>query len=162
MESLKSWNKRTTDKTYADFKIHLCKEYNELRQVGALSIKKSNLQPQINMASNTENISNAISASVTNDLRNTIMDAIMALNQHEDSVQEPTAPKANSATVPIDSVVQLAQLVKDLQQEVRVLKSKEFTPVAKNCNPKTGKPWRHYCHTHGCCDHWGRNCKDKT
>ena len=87
MESLKSWNKQTTDKTYSDFKTHLRKEYNELCQVGVLSIKQSNLQPQVNMTSSTENISNAISALVTNDLHNTIMDAIMALNQHDKPVQ---------------------------------------------------------------------------
>ena len=84
MESLKSWNKRTSEKTYSNFKDHLRKEYNELRQVSALSVKHSNLQPQLNLASNTENLSSTISASVSNDLRNTIMDAIMALNKSDE------------------------------------------------------------------------------
>ena len=25
-------------------------------------------------------------------------------------------------------------------------------------NPKNGKPWKRYCWTCGCCDHWGKLC----
>ncbi len=28
-------------------------------------------------------------------------------------------------------------------------------------NPRTGKQWKRYCWTHGCCNHWGRNCNNK-
>ena len=28
-------------------------------------------------------------------------------------------------------------------------------------NPKTGKAWRRYCWTCGCCDHWGRFCANR-
>ena len=168
MDSLKSWNKQTENKTYANFKVHLCKEYNELRQVGALSIKNSKLQPQLNFTATSENMTEQISASVTNDLRNTIMDAIMALQQGDTSSNpEPIAPQANSVTVANDNVLQLAQLVKDLKQEVQQLKSTgnnnstSVETTSKDVNPKTGKPWRRYCHTHGCCNHWGRHCKNK-
>ena len=28
-------------------------------------------------------------------------------------------------------------------------------------NPRTGRPYRRYCWTHGCCNHWGRHCNNK-
>ena len=28
-------------------------------------------------------------------------------------------------------------------------------------NPRTGKPWKRYCWTCGCCPHWSRNCPKK-
>ena len=28
-------------------------------------------------------------------------------------------------------------------------------------NPKTGQPWRRYCWTHGCCDHWSNKCPQR-
>ena len=28
-------------------------------------------------------------------------------------------------------------------------------------NPRTGKPYKRYCWTHGCCNHWSRHCKNK-
>ena len=30
-----------------------------------------------------------------------------------------------------------------------------------NINPRTGRPYRRYCWTHGCCAHWSRNCNNK-
>ena len=30
-----------------------------------------------------------------------------------------------------------------------------------NINPKTGKPWRRYCWSCGCCPHWGKHCPQK-
>ena len=28
-------------------------------------------------------------------------------------------------------------------------------------NPRTGKPFKRYCWSCGCCPHWGRNCPNK-
>ena len=162
MDSLKAWNKQTTNKTYADFKTHLRKEYNELRQVGALTIQDSKLQPQVNIAATQQNLSEQISSTVANDLRNTIMDAIMALNNTDTAPLEPSAPQVNAAAQHTDQVDQLTKLVSELQRDIRQLKPRS-TPSSSSTefNPKTGKPWRRYCHTHGCCNHWGRNCKNK-
>jgi len=162
MDSLKAWNKQTTNKTYADFKTHLRKEYNELRQVGALTIQDSKLQPQVNIAATQQNLSDQISSTVANDLRNTIMDAIMALNNTDTAPLEPSAPQVNAAAQHTDQVDQLTKLVSELQRDIRQLKPRS-TPSSSSTefNPKTGKPWRRYCHTHGCCNHWGRNCKNK-
>ena len=28
-------------------------------------------------------------------------------------------------------------------------------------NPRTGRPYKRYCWTHGCCNHWSRHCNNK-
>ena len=28
-------------------------------------------------------------------------------------------------------------------------------------NPRTGRPYKRYCWSHGCCAHWGRDCQNK-
>lgn len=32
---------------------------------------------------------------------------------------------------------------------------------AENINPRTGRAYRRYCWSCGCCDHWGRNCSTR-
>ena len=50
MDALKLWNeKKSFDKTYAAFQLHIQKEYNDLQQVGALSIRNSRMTPQMNL-----------------------------------------------------------------------------------------------------------------
>ena len=163
MDSLKNWNKKTTNKTYADFKLHMRKEYNELRQVGALSIRDSKLQVQLHHTQTPQDFSSQISATVTKDLRSTIMDAIMALYNNTDTPStSSTEPQVNAINANPNDVKLLCKLVTNLRQEVKELKSQKSKPLnTVDFNPKTGKPWRRYCHAHGCCNHWGCNCKDK-
>ena len=86
------------------------------------------------------------------------MDAIMSIQQvQDDTPPSPTVPQANN-TGTQDPVIQLTKLVQTLQEKVDKMTQPQAPP--KNINPKTGKPWKRYCHTHGCCDHWGCNCND--
>ena len=144
-------------------KKHLRKEYNELRQVGALAIQHSKLQPQAHLAQNTNEITNQISSNISNDLRNTIMDAIMALNQSEESEDTVPKPQVNSTARSTTDVQHLCKLVTDLQEEVRSLRNPQDSNNTNKAefDPRTGKLWCRYYHTHGCCNHWGRNCKNK-
>ena len=81
MEFLKCWNrKEAEEKTFANFKVHICKEYNELKKVGALTKSQSHINPQVNHTQDTTNTDNLTSA-ITNKLRSIIMDAIMTINQ---------------------------------------------------------------------------------
>ena len=36
--------------------------------------------------------------------------------------------------------------------------SGDDTSSTDKINPRTGRPYRRYCWTCGCCDHWGRTC----
>ena len=93
MDTLEDWNcKDSKDKTYQKFKTHIWKEYNELRKVGALTIQHSKLQPQMQHAQMTPN-QGILPQDITNELRNTIMDAIMAMND-SDASSDSTIPLA--------------------------------------------------------------------
>ena len=152
------------NKTSADFKLHMRKEYNKLLQVGALSICDSKLQAQLNHTQNPQDFSSQISATVSNNLRSTIMDTIMALNNNQDIPSaSSTEAQVNAVNANPNDVTQLCTLIDELRQEVNYLKSNNYKPLnTVDCKPKTSKPWRRYCHTHGCCNHWGCNCKDKS
>ena len=60
---------------------------------------------------------------------------------------------------------QLLQQISNMQNQIANLTLSANTTrksrVSDNVNPKTGKPWRRYCWTHGCCTHWGRTCPQK-
>ena len=68
MDSLKTWNKRTTNKIYSDIKVHLQKEYDDLRQVGALTLQHSKLQPQVSLTQHSDDVTEKLTTNVTNDL----------------------------------------------------------------------------------------------
>ena len=86
-----------------------------MHQVGALSVRLSKLQPQVNLTQNSQDLSEQMSSTISNNLCNNIMDAIMVLNNADAASTDPPEPQAN-ATSTADSVQQLTKLVSDLQQ----------------------------------------------
>ena len=95
-------------------------EYNELRQVGALAIHDSKLQPQLHHTQNTQDLGTQFSTTITNDLRSTILDAIMAFNSNKDVPSEsPSIPQANAVNSKPTEVQQLCKLVTELYQEFK-------------------------------------------
>ena len=61
---------------------------------------------------------------------------------------------------------QLLQQLSEMQNQIANLTLSANTPNKgangnEKVNPKTGKPWRRYCWSHGCCTHWGRACTQK-
>ena len=80
MELLKHWNrKEPEDKTYANFKVHICKEYNELKKVGALTVSQLHINPQMNHAAQETMTNENLTSDITSELRSTIMGAIMTM-----------------------------------------------------------------------------------
>ena len=138
--------------------IHIRKEYNELRKVGALTIQQSNIAPQMNNIQEPVNAPN-LSNEISNELQNTIVDVIMPLNQaSEELATTPPVHQVNNTTAQ-DHVMHLTKMVQVLQDKVDKLTKPAVPP--KSIYWKTGKPWNRYCHTYGCCNHWGQNCTAK-
>ena len=89
------------------------------------------------------------------------MDAIMSLNQvSEDTPQEQPKNHQANASTNTESVVQLVQMVKKLNDQINKM-SNNIKQSSKDINSKTGKPWRRYCHTHGCTRVGTAKIKDK-
>ena len=80
-EALKTWNKQdNTNKTYAIFKLHIRKEYNELQKVGALTLAQWNINPQANLTQDLPT-NKTFTNEITRELRSTIMDGITLLHK---------------------------------------------------------------------------------
>ena len=72
--------------------------------------------------------------------------------------QTSSVPGMNNVTT-TDTTKELLKLIEALTKKVDQLSSQKSNN--KNINPKTGKPYKRYCWSCGCCDHWGRNYQNK-
>ena len=136
-----------------------------MKQVGALSIQASNLH-QANMLQQVVNqqsdFKQNIKSTVDEQVKDSVLDTLAQYSQ--ELVIDETEPdlQANNTTQqPSSEVSMLLQLMKELNNKVdRLVPPK---PPKKNftIDPKTSKPYRRYFHSCGCCDHWGKHCKNK-
>ena len=186
MESLKKWNQKpVADKTYDNFKLFMRQEYHDLQEVGGLTVNDG-MRHQANILreikDHQQNVANEIKEELTANFLQSLQAYHMPTGQENIhpymeylasngiSQNELLPPEAsmNAAIQQQDPVVQqLLQQMSMMQNQIANL-----TLTAKaggnkrqiqngDLNPKTGKPWRRYCWTHGCCTHWGRLCPQK-
>ena len=61
----------------------------------------------------------------------------------------------------------LLQAIETLTARINTMSTDARSQNGKNknelptVNPRTGRPYKRYCWTHGCCAHWGRHCNAK-
>ena len=119
----------------------------------------------MNNAQEPMQLGEQISSTITNDLQNTIIDAIVVMNTFiAEDISTPTVPQANAVMIiQADTIQDLTKIIQDLQQQAKTLSSpmEPHNPQSHYINPKTSRLWHRYCHTHNCCNHWGRACKNK-
>ena len=68
--------------------------------------------------------------------------------------------RVNNLTKDDNTTTDLLNLIKQLTEKVDKLSHNQTTPSC-TINPKTGKPYKRYCWSCRCCDHWGKNCPNK-
>ena len=128
--------------------------------MGALTTSQSNINPQVNHIQETNQ---NLTSKINNELQNTIMDVIMSIKQASKNAQPATVPMSTNEQVNTSgtntSDTKLTKMVQTLQEKIDKLS--QPTQHSKDINPKTGKLWYQYCHTHRCCNHWGQNCPAK-
>ena len=62
------------------------------------------------------------------------------------------------------TITSLLTSIKSLQEEIKDLKAAaqpKPVPIDKTINPRTGKKWKRYCWSCGCCPHSGKYCQNK-
>ena len=169
MDSLKAWNaKLLLDKTFANFKIHMREEHHALRQVGALTIRDSEFS-QANMiqqlTDHQQQLTKESNLQLASTMQENFSQAInMLQNTTIDSEDLPSTEQANNISDTTVSNTQLLAFLKTLQNKVDRLESKTPSPTTSNTstiNPRTGKEFKRYCFSCGCCLHWGKNCPQK-
>ena len=79
----------------------------------------------------------------------------------------PSTTDVNAVLTATPNDIAIHQALADLTAKIEAL-----TPSSRNnpnpngdglptINPRTGRPYKRYCWTHGCCAHWGRHCNAK-
>jgi len=159
VEALKAWNsKKTEDKTFALFKQHMRAEHHALKQVGALTIQDSTLyqsnmiQQVLDQQSTMQtNLQSTIDDQVKASLYNAITDFTTTTdnNQVINNISSTTEPNNSDA---------LLKMIDNLNKKIDALTKPS---VSTDINPRTGKKFKRYCWSCGCCTHWGRDCTQK-
>ena len=154
-------------------KLHMQRNYQELKQVGALSIENSYLN-QLNLMNELANKQEGMLESLKDDLneqiKTNIYETMLTMQQMDmqppslvaSEIESNTSDSLNSLTS-ASTVTTLISTMKSLQQEMKELKQvQQRKPVVdKTINPRTGKQWKRYCWSCGCCPHSGRCCPNK-
>ena len=92
---------------------------------------------------------------------------MMMHNDNPTPSMSDTITSQGNATPSINSVASsitmdtLLTTIQDLKKEITTLKGSRNNTINKEINPRTGKPWRRYCWTHGCCTHGSKDCTNK-
>ena len=161
VDSFKKWNsKDPEEKTFALFKKHMRAEHHALKQVGALSIQESTFY-QVNMiqqvltqqAELQDNLQTLIDHQVKESLLAALSDFTSSNEPPQEEVINNITKKSTNATT-----TTLLQMIEKLSTKVDDLKRQ----TNKDINPRTGKKFKRYCWTCGCCPHWGRDCPNKS
>ena len=146
--------------------------YQALKQVGALAIDDSSLNGQANiikeLSRNQEELVQGLKTDLTKQIKTNMVHAMMLL-QHAPSLNE-TDTTSTIATDSLNSITTSSTLatilssMKTLEQVIHNLKNNNTTTsthVDTTINPRTGKKWKRYCWTCGCCTHSSRHCPIK-
>ena len=173
-DSLKKWNKKTdADKTYSNMKTFFLDEHLALDQVDALAKNESTLN-QIDFMNKQEEVLENMEARLKLNLVEAISEFADKFNDASTlpSNDDNKENEDNSALSTITGQTSKKQndpfmkMFEALCKKVDRIEAKcERVPLNDGdnndnakINPRTGRPFRRYCWSCGCCDHWGRNC----
>ena len=120
-DSLKVWNdKPTSDKTFANFKNHMRKEHQSLKQVGELTVQSSALH-QANMlqqmVTQQNDFEENLKSTVEEQVKNSLIDALsqysqdLFINEQDDNIQ---ANNVSATTAP--NIADLLSMITELNK----------------------------------------------
>ena len=174
-DALKEWNKtRPTEKTYSNMKLHMRQQYQELKQVGAVTIEESSLH-QVNLMNELtakhEELVKTIKQDLNDQIKTNMYETMLMMQQMEATPPNLVATDTDSNTsdsinslTSASTITSLLTSIKSLQEEIKDLKAAappKPAPIDKTINPRTGKKWKRYCWSCGCCPHSGKYCQNK-
>ena len=153
-DELIKWNaKDPADKTYDELKKHMRKAYHSLNEVGKLTIQDSSINMLNELKEHQEQLATTLTDKLATSVQHNLMAALEGLEMDKENLAPP--PQANAVTNNQDLVTLIAQLQKKVDTLSSQLNATQTAGL--DVNPKTGKPYKRYCFTCGCCNHWGRN-----
>ena len=148
-----------TNTTFANFKKHMRKQHRKLKKVGALELHNSTLNIN-NVLKEMEERQRVMESGFEEKMQVNLMETLRYIANTNEENEDPNRmqhDQMNNATSEQD----LMKIIKNLNAKVDELSKEKGTGVTKSkTNPRSGKAWKRYCYTHGCCDHWGKNCNN--
>ena len=181
-KDLRDWNKKSeADKTWNNFKIHFREAQQELRNSGDLTVEQAMEKSDLVNAV-TESINNIMLEHKQND--NTEKENIESLNaiiskQKDELKQQMDDFKAHINDLKLQQQPKAQPFAPWNMNQYHNMQPYGPTPF----HPTFMSPFQHpynnnnnfnnrrftnnrnkngrYCWTHGACDHWGRNCRNK-
>ena len=148
-------------------------EHTALDQVNALSKQESALN-HVDFLAQQETMFNQMEERLKANLVESINDFAQAYEDNETN----TPPLKEDETTTTDFTAALSTITGNSNKQnekfnklfdaliKRIDTLEKKCPVAndedkENINPRTNKPYRRYCWSCGCCNHWGRNCPNR-
>ena len=168
-DALITWNaKDDADKTFVNFKTHIIQRYHALDQVDGLTIQDSSLNLVQTLTEHQDRLTSELKNEINHNMQVNFLEVVRNLQSYSDQ-EAPTPPlvatePSLSANV-VTNDTAILQLLKTMEAKINRLEASNATKTknatTKDINPKTGRPFRRYCWTHGCCTHWGKDCTAK-
>ena len=179
-DSLKEWNKEDeANKTLDKMKTFMREQYDELEAVSALSVEETMNHTDIieELKLHQEHLSERFETQLKMNLVETL-DAYSRGSieeiQSDNYSKCGTCPTASESSGSISNVSHDSAVMIMMQKMMERMDNWEKTPnksnrsnsnnsenSKENINPKSGKSWKRYCWSCGCCKHWGRNCPSR-
>ena len=160
-------------KTFDHFKSFFRAEHLALDKVNALTKEDSTLN-RVELLEQQEQMFEKMEERLKINIINTITNFAQAYEESPPTPLTPPTkePNTTSLTSALSTITnnsskqnnKLLKLFDGLCKKVDSLETKlgntknTSTDKDNGINPRTGRPWKRYCWTCGCCDHWGRTC----
>ena len=136
-------------------------EHHALKQVGALSIQESTFY-QANMIqqvlSQQANLQDNLQATINQQVKESLLAALTDFTSNIEPSQEVAINNVTKTSTDVTTTT-LLRMIEKLSTKVDELKRQSPN---KDINPRTGKTFKRYCWTCGCCPHWGKDCPHKS
>ena len=149
-------------------------ERRALEAVGALSIQDS--LNQVKLLQSMQNQQEALASRLEERLQAKLMETLTQYGHMERELEQAQGQQelqVNALTNGYRTDPALLRTLEALSTQVAELHTQGQNG---NCNgtpprggnhnlpsikPRTGKPYKRYCWSHGCCNHWSRHCNNK-
>ena len=159
-------------------------EYLDLQDVGGLTVQTSS----INIMKEFQDYKKNLSADLKEEVKKGLFESIQAFNisQQENIPQQfpfewsqhPDTPDFTPSQNTMFAAQQNANnpMIAQLMEQMEIMQTQlaavcslvpnesipnDATKKDNTINPKTGKPWKKYCWSCGCCTHWSKTCPNK-
>ena len=155
------WNeKAAADKTFENMKTHMRAAYRSLKNVGKLTVQKSSLNLLTELKAHNDQLATDLSDRLANTVQANLMAALSNIETDRENIPPPSEHHANAVQVDRSLLALIDQLQKKVDKLGQQLVASNYpttTHIQEEINPKTGKSFKRYCWTCGCCGHWGKN-----